>query len=515
MTATRQARAGLDRLRGLPAVPGWSRHLTALGLLMTAILLLFPGDALGMAAIWWTSSTYGHILFIPPLIAWLVHMRQPVLRQLQPVAWAPGLAWLAVGAVLWLLGNAASLAVLRHAALIVMIQGAVVTCLGPAATRALLFPLFYAFFMVPMGSELEPALQLFTAKIAMTLLGVAGVPAHMEGIFITIPNGLFKVAESCSGARFLIAMTAYGVLVCHLCFRSWIRRAIFLIFALGTCLLANGVRAFGTIYVAHLTTADTAVGVDHIVYGWLFFALVMALVMAVAWPFFDRRADDAALAGRALPPGQTQERPLSPICAAALVILIVGPAWSLVSAGRNDAPLDAPSLPDVPGWHRVATPPVPQWRPRYDGADHQVQARYADASGRSVDLAIATFRHQAEGRELIGFGQGAATPDSNWVWSSPAWAPAGATGEAIAAPGPVLRHVVTFYRVGDAPLTGSTAQVKLATMKARLLMRDQRAVAILISAEDGDAVSADAAIRAFFRDLGNPEDLADAATRTR
>lgn len=509
MTTARQA------LARWTAAPDWPKHLAAPGLVLTTILLLFVGDAMDMVTIWWTSSSYGHILFIPPLIAWLVHMRMPVLRQLTPMAWAPGLAWLGLGGFVWLLGDAASLAVLRHGALVVMMQGAVAATLGPPVSRALLFPLFYGFFMVPVGSELEPALQLLTAKIAMTLLGVAGVPAHMEGIFITIPSGLFKVAEACSGAKFLIAMTAYGVLVCHLCFRSWIRRAIFLIFALGTCLLANGVRAFGIIYVAHLTTTDTAVGVDHIVYGWLFFAVVMALVMAAAWPFFDRRADDPALPLRALPPGPTRERPLSLICAAALIILMAAPAWSFVSASRGDAPPDAPHLPDVPGWRRIATPSAHPWKPRYDGADRLEMARYADPEGRSVDLAIATFRRQAEGRELIGFGQGAAAPDSDWVWSSPAWAPSGARGEAIAAPGPVLRHVVTFYRVGDAPLTGSAAQVKLATMKARLLMRDQRAVAILISAEETGGAPADATIRAFLRALGNPEEVADAAVQTR
>ena len=515
MTATRQGLKSLAELRGLTATPGWPRHLTALGLLATAILMLFAGDAAGMVTIWWTSSSYGHIIFIPPLIFWLVHQRLPVLRTLEPAAWAPGLAWMAAGALVWLLGESASLAVLRHAAIILMVQGAVAACLGPTVTQALLFPLFYAFFMVPVGSELEPALQLFTAKFATALLGFAGVPAHMEGIFITIPGALFKVAEACSGANFLIAMTAYAVLVCHVCFRSWVRRAVFLAFALGTCLLANGVRAFATIYVAHLTTIDAAAGFDHIVYGWLFFAVVMAVVTAAAWPFFDRKPGDPPLDGRALQPGAARERPLSIICAAALVILITGPSWSYASALRNEAPLAAPVLPDVPGWSRIATPPTHPWSPRFDGADYLVMVRYADGRGGIVDLAIATFRRQAEGRELIGFGQGAAAPDSGWVWSSPAWAPAGARGEAIAAPGPVLRHVVSFYRVGDAPLTGNTAQVKLATMMARLLMRDQRAVAILVSAEQIEAAPADATIRAFLRDLGNPEDLADASTRTR
>ena len=147
----------------------------------------------------------------------------------------------------------------------------------------------------------------------------------------------------------------------------------------------------------------------------------------------------------------------------------------------------------------------------FDGADHVVSGRYRNADGQLVDLAIATYARQAEGRELVGFAQGAADPDSQWVWSSPAPAPADGLGEQITAPGPVVRHVVTVYAVGDGALTGSKPAVKLATLKARLLGRDQRAVAILISAEQRDGQDADAAIAAFRADLGAMRLLADRA----
>ncbi len=221
----------------------WREHLLLLGILAGAVLALFHHDAFDMVRIWWTSSTYGHCLFIPLLIGWLVHMRLPVLRALEPSTWGWGLVWLGGGALVWLLGDAASLGVLRHAGLILMLQGVVAASLGPQLTRALRFPLFYAFFLIPIGSEMEPALQLLTAKMAMGLLGLVGIPAHIEGVFITIPNGYFKVAEACSGAKFVVAMAAYAVLVCNVCFRSWVRRGFFLAFALATCVLANGVRA--------------------------------------------------------------------------------------------------------------------------------------------------------------------------------------------------------------------------------------------------------------------------------
>lgn len=492
---------------------GWRDHLTMLALLSAAIILLFARDAADMAEIWWTSSTFSHCLFIPLLIGWMVQQRMYGLRLLTPDLWRPGLIWLLAGNLIWLVGEAGSVGMFRHLGLVVMLQGATISLLGASVARALIFPLFYAFFMVPFGADIVPPLQLLTAKLAMTMLALAQVPAHIEGIFITTANGYFEVAEACSGAKFVIAMAAYGVLVCHICFRSWLRRAVFLTFALGTSILANGVRAFATIYVAHRTTIDAAIGFDHVVYGGLFFAVVMLIVMACAWPFFDRKPTDPWFNICAL---QEQTGPVPDprgFIALAIACILFAPAWMTLAASRVQ-PLPPLSLPHVEGWTRSYEPMRYPWRARFDGADYFVQARYRDASGHIVDLAIATFAQQHEGKELVGFGQGAVAPKSEWVWSSPAPAPGNSLGEQISAPGPVARTVVSFYALGS-EITGSASQVKFATLKARLLLGDQRAVAILVSAEDAGKAPAQAAITAFLHAIGDPKELADASLGNR
>src|SRR3546814_4129907 len=78
-----------------------------------------------------------------------------------------------------------------------MLQGAVVTLLGPAVARGLLFPLIYAVFLVPFGESLEGPLQDVTVAMIMPLLHLFGVPAAVDGVLITIPNGYFEVAEAC------------------------------------------------------------------------------------------------------------------------------------------------------------------------------------------------------------------------------------------------------------------------------------------------------------------------------
>ncbi|MBV9930718.1 MAG: exosortase A [Alphaproteobacteria bacterium] len=494
---------------------GWREHTAMLAALAAAILLLFRRDAADIAGIWYQSSTFNHCLLIVPLIGWLVWQRWPELRQLAPAAWAPGLLLVAAGAVAWLLGEAGGLALARHAGLGLMLEGAVVACLGRAVARGLLFPLCYALFLIPAGEELVPPMQTLTAKMSMALLGLFHVPARIEGIFITTPTGLFQVAEACSGVKFLVAMAAYGALAANLCFRSWRRRAAFFAGALIVPIFANGIRAWGTIYIAYRANSlKFAASFDHVFYGWIFFAIVIAIVMGAAWPFFDRKANDpwfdpADLQSPGTLPGP--RRRLGLVAFAAVATAAAAPLWSAAVASTGTAPVPAGiATPPVPGWREVPAEAGRAWAPHFAGADRIASGRYRDAAGRDVDLWLVVYARQEGARKLIGFGQGAAEPGGAWAWTTGAPPPPGGKSERIFSNG-IVREVASFYRVGGI-VTGSPAQVKLETMKVHLVGGPQRAVAVLVSAvERAGPGSARPAIDAFLRALGPIHRLADRA----
>lgn len=488
----------------------WRRHLVALAVAALAILLLFRADLADLAHIWWTSTTFGHCLFIGPVVAWLVWQRRRELALVEPVAWAPGLALVALGGFGWLLGDAAGVALARHLGLVLMLQGAVVTLFGPNVVRGLLFPLAYALFLVPFGEGLEGPLQSATVAMTMPLLHVAGVPAQVDGVLITIPNGWFEVAEACSGAKFVIAMVAYGTLVANLCFVSWRRRAVFMAVAVVVPVLANGLRAFATIYAAYLTSVERATGFDHIVYGWVFFGLVMAAVLALGWRWFDRAPDAPAF-----DPAMLRQVPRGRIDAALAVALVLTaaaafPAWGAAIASRA-APLPASiALPEVPGWHRVAVSTRAPWSPWYPGADHFLFGGYADADGDAVDLAIAVYGSQREGKELVGFGIGAIREDDRWLRVEDLPDLDGGAVLRMTAPGSGERQVATWYRVGTT-LTHSAARVKLETLRAKLLGGPQRAVAVHVSSEAVPGRDARGAMARFITAMGPVEGVADRA----
>ena len=87
-------------------------------------------------------------------------------------------------------------------------------------------------------------------------------------------------------------MVTLAMLVGFTRFRSWKRRALFFLASVIVPVLANGVRAWGTIYIAQFAGIEFAAGFDHVFYGWIFFALVVAIVLAGAWRFFESEPEE-------------------------------------------------------------------------------------------------------------------------------------------------------------------------------------------------------------------------------
>lgn len=489
----------------------WRRHLVALAALSAAILAIFHRDAADMAGLWWQSSTFTHCLLMVPMIGWLVSQRAALLKPLTPAYWGPALIWMAGAGLVWLVGEAAGVGLFRQLGLVLMLQGAVAATLGEKLVRGLIFPLGYALLLVPFGEELVPLLQTLTARISIVLLHLSGLSAEIEGVFITTRAGFFEVAEACSGVNFLIAMLAYAVFAAHLCFKSWTRRIVFVALALATTVLANALRAYGTMVAAEIWGIERAGGIDHVFYGWIFFGLVILLVMLVARRWFDRPANDVAVdvAGLGGPPRHDGFAKV--VLPAALAIPLLFAAWGWLVGGRS-APLpETMAIASPAGWSAASSEQV-AWMPRFDGADQRLVRTFADAKGRRVTIAIGGYERQAEGREVVAFGQGAVDPDSQWAWSAALPPVDGGKTERLLHPGPVLRDAATWYVV-DGRATGSPRGAKFAGLKARLFGGDPRALSLIVSSEEGQGGRD--AIVAFLSASGGAQAMADRALKLR
>lgn len=384
-------------------LPVPSRHNWLLpGALTAGVLLLLAGlfwpTLRSMIEVWERSETFAHGYIVFPISVWLIWRMRHELARLQPTPDMRGLVALGGAGVAWLLADAGSVNVVAQYAFVTMLIAAVWTLLGWAFVRAAFFPLMFLYFAVPVGEFLIEPLMRLTADFTVAMLRLTGIPVYSEGTFFSIPSGDWSVVEGCSGLRYLIASVTLGALYAYLTYRSWKRRLLFALAAVVVPILANSGRAYMIVMIAHLSDMKLALGVDHYIYGWVFFGLVMLLLF---WVGSFWREDDAPSAS--VQPGDVTPAGGSPrsLLPGALLVLALAGLWPAYAAW-----LDSRPLPEVPalqvdaqgGWQPAAafTPWVPHWI----GADRQSRQAYSQA-GRNVLLALDYYVTQRQDAELI------------------------------------------------------------------------------------------------------------------
>ncbi len=377
----------------------WRRSLLALGLVLLAILLLYRDTFGAMTAIWSRSETFAHAWLVPPIALWLVWRRRAALAPFTPAAQPWMIVPMALVAVAWLVGNTAGVNAVTQLCVTALLVLAVPLVLGLAAARQLTFPLAFLFFMVPIGEFLMPVMMEATADFTVAAVALSGVPVYREGLQFIIPTGAWSVVEACSGVRYLIASFMVGTLFAYLNYSSPWRRWAFVGFSILVPILANWLRAYLIVMLGHLSGNKLAVGVDHLVYGWVFFGVVIGLMFFVGSRWAER---DAALPTPPLRPTGQPDASLVFTClvsaaAVAALALPQGVAWQL--AHPQALPPLVLTLPDLPTAPSQAAPDNPLLAPTAPGAAAQSSRVYAVGDG-AVTVHIAYFRQQGYGAKL-------------------------------------------------------------------------------------------------------------------
>lgn len=396
----------------------WSRALAGFAIAFAALLAIYVETLLDLWNEWGATGTYAHGYFIFPISAWLVwrarHALEPIAPKAQPLALVP----LAGCCLLWLAAHSANVHVITQLAFIAMFPCMVWAVFGNAVTRAILYPLGFLFFAVPFGDFLMPTLMDHTANFTVAALRLSGVPVFREGNYFSIPSGNWSVVEACSGLRYLIASLTLGVLFAYLNYRAAWRRAAFIVAALLVPIVANWMRAYLIVMIAHLSSNKLATGVDHLIYGWLFFGLVMLLLFWVGnlW-----RDDDTTPTSPATPAGHApRAHPLrtgSVVAITAAAIAVAAP-WPAIGDKLE-------SIADAANPGAIAIDSVAGWEPAEDFTrfvPHFEKARVVEnrtfASGdRAVDLFVGYYSGQQTNGPLVTYGN-AVVVVSDKVWGS-------------------------------------------------------------------------------------------------
>lgn len=399
----------------VPAAPPahWRLPLAVLGLVLLVLLWQYRVTFTTMVGIWERSGTFAHAFLVPPIALWLVWRQREVLARLNPKPQPWMLLPVAVCGLGWLVGEIAGVNAITQLAVTALLVLAVPAVLGWAVTRALVFPLCFLFFMVPIGEFVMPTMMDWTADVTVFALRAIGIPVYREGLQFVIPSGSWSVVEACSGVRYLIASFMVGTLFAYLNYNSTKRRVAFVLFSLAVPIVANWGRAVMIVLLGHYSGNKLAVGVDHLVYGWVFFGVVIGIMFVVGarWAEPELPLPPLSAADRAQAAQTTS--PLSWWAAAALMLVLGAPP--LVAHGLQDAVVKAPTLrlPELAG---VAADheAQPLHQPSFENPRAQASRVYGQGD-QAVTVHVAYYRQQTYGRKLVN-SQNALITSEDKIW---------------------------------------------------------------------------------------------------
>lgn len=261
--------------------------MAVIGLLTVAVLGYIYADSLVFLFGQWGRDDYSHGPFIPIISAVLIWQRWPQVARagISPSWWGPLLV--AIGMLLFILGDYATLYVVLHLSLLVVIIGVVLSFIGRPALQVLAFPLSYLLTAIPLPvflyNTLSNQLQLWSSALGVGFLQAIGVTAFREGNVIDLGPVQLQVAEACSGIRYLFPLTSLALLCAYLYRDRLWKRVVLVVSALPVSIFINGLRIGIVGVLVEFYGPQAAEGFLHLFEGWVLFLATLGILVLEMW----------------------------------------------------------------------------------------------------------------------------------------------------------------------------------------------------------------------------------------
>jgi EpsI family protein len=268
-------------------------------------------------------------------------------------------------------------------------------------------------------------------------------------------------------------------------------------------IFANGVRAYMIVMIGHLSGMELATGVDHLIYGWLFFGLVMFIMFWIGSYWREDTESPAPRTAASL--AAAAPASVARVGAMALALVALLSAWPVFahfakSANANPRPVQLAAMQI--GWPHA--PAFSNWAPHYMAPDAAFKDVYRDPAGTlPVALTVLYYRNQDRSKSLISSLNQLAGPKDAWHAISSGMRVETASGRPLALRETVMQNegakmLVWQWMWIDGREVANDYAGKLLQARARLLFHGDDGAAIMLSAPiEQDADKARAALRAF------------------
>lgn len=254
-------------------------------LMVLLLIVLYHQVIWKLVTDWWQISDFSHGFLVPPFAAYLLWLRREALRGVQITPTWTGMAVVAGGLVILVLGVYGAELFLSRVSLLIVLAGLTLTFGGRDVLKELRFVFLVLLLAIPIPAlifnQITLPLQTLSARSASALLPLFGVPVLREGNVIALPTMKLEVAQACSGIRSLLSLLTVSILVGYFLERSVLRRTLLAAASVPIAIVANCLRIVGTGLCIQYLDPEKALGFFHEFSGWVMFLVSLACLYAV------------------------------------------------------------------------------------------------------------------------------------------------------------------------------------------------------------------------------------------
>ncbi|MFA6041720.1 MAG: exosortase B [Methylophilus sp.] len=190
------------------------------------------------------------------------------------------------GLICYVLGRSQDILLLDVGSQIPVFAAILLLFCGTRGLKAMWFPLFFLFFMIPLPGFFIDALTLpmktAVSYVAENILYLFQYPISRTGVMLQIGQYQLLVADACAGMHTLISLEALGLLYLNLVRHDSVFRNIFLaLLIIPISFTANVIRVLVLILITYYFGDMAGQGFLHGFAGMVLFLVALLLIMVV------------------------------------------------------------------------------------------------------------------------------------------------------------------------------------------------------------------------------------------
>jgi exosortase D (VPLPA-CTERM-specific) len=393
-------------------------------LLLVSFLFCFAKVFAALVTVWWNNDVYSHGFLVPLISLYLIWIKRDKLKSipLSPNSKA-GFSILLCGLSMLLMGHLGGVNLIQEYSIIISIVGIILIIFGIKYLQALFFPIMYLFFMIPFARIFTDGFhypfQLLSAKIAIAILNLIGIPSIRIANNIELPNITLEVAKGCSGVNYLISIIAIAIPLTYLTQKYWSRRVILIFGAVIVAILSNGLRVALIGILSYHGLNASLHGPYHILQAMFVYIFGLSFLFIGAWILSDGKSGftDSSTSKAAISSSPTSKTNWhtptirNSLFITTMIFLIVGIYINLYTPSPISMKRNLKYFPYEIGKWKGNDSKLDYDTFRSLGVDYDISRTYSSPDGKEINLYIGYYMYQEQGKELLNY-------KSEWLYDN-------------------------------------------------------------------------------------------------